>query len=94
MSQSTMQFDHQGAFIKVERAPGDLLQVELQFRTLKPDVVLVYSETLSESDAQTGYIQVRLSRLLMGSHCIKSSLICHSQVCPNLLQHTQKTVSY
>ena len=58
MSQSTMQFDHQGSFIKVERAPGDLLQVELQFRTLKPDVVLVYSETLSESDAQTGYIQV------------------------------------
>ena len=58
MSQSTMQFDHQGAFIKVEHAVSDLLEVQLQFRTLKPDTILLYTETVSDTDQDTGYIQV------------------------------------
>ncbi len=55
-----MQFDHQGAFIKVEHAAADLLEVALQFKTLKPDTILLYTETMSDSDQDTGYIQVRL----------------------------------
>ena len=58
MSQSTMQLDHQGAFIKVEHAVSDLLEVQLQFRTLKPDTILLYTETVSDTDQDTGYIQV------------------------------------
>ena len=53
-----MQFDHQGAFIKVEHAVSDLLEVQLQFRTLKPDTILLYTETMSDTDQDTGYIQV------------------------------------
>ena len=62
MTQSTLQFDHQGAFIKVEHAVADLLQVELQFKTLKPDTILLYTETTSDTDQETGYIQVRYVR--------------------------------
>ena len=53
-----MQFDHQGAFIKMEHAVSDLLEVQLQFRTLKPDTILLYTETVSDTDQDTGYIQV------------------------------------
>ena len=53
-----MLFDHQGAFIKMEHAVSDLLEVQLQFRTLKPDTILLYTETVSDTDQDTGYIRV------------------------------------
>ena len=61
MTQSTMQFDHQGSFIKVEHAATDLLEVEIQFKTLKPDTIILYTQTVSDTDQDTGYIQVRSS---------------------------------
>ncbi len=56
MSQSILQFTHQGAFVKVEHSSSDCLEVILEFRTLKPDSVLLYTETSSGGDK--GYIQV------------------------------------
>ena len=53
-----MQFDHQGAFIKVEHLATDLLEVALQFKTLKPDTIILYTKTVSDTDQDTGYIQV------------------------------------
>lgn len=58
MNQRILQFTHQGAFVKVEHSASDSLEVVLQFRTLKPDAVLVYS--LAHSGGDDGYIQVQL----------------------------------
>ncbi len=58
MSASALQFDHQGAFIKVEHGVADLLRVSLQFRTLKPDTVLLYTDTMGQDTQNTGHLQV------------------------------------
>ena len=46
--------------MKAEHRSSDQLRVQLEFRTLKPDSILLYTETTSGPDK--GFIQVGVSR--------------------------------
>ena len=62
LNETCLQFTHDGAFIKIEQTVEQFVEVEMEFRTLKKDGLLMYSSV--ERGEQKGFMQVRIVMFL------------------------------